>query len=171
MAQMFDRNELRRAALLLCCLVAVHVGADEGAKGKEPMQKTAAGEFEVTLKPHEASAQGQEATLGRMSIDKQFRGQLEGTSVGEMLMVRTAVDGSAGYVALERVNATLDGHRGTFLLQHSGIMDRGAAQLMISVVPDSGTGELAGLHGSMSIDIREGKHFYRFDYSLPGTQE
>ncbi len=103
-----------------------------------------------------------------MSADKQLNGALEGTSHGEMLTATTAVEGSAAYVALERVEATLAGRKGTFVLQHSAFMTRGAPHLTITVVPDSGTGELAGITGTMAIRIEEGgKHFYDFDYSLP----
>src|SRR5213075_2706416 len=97
---------------------------------------------------------------GRMSIDKQFHGDLFATSKGEMLMAGTAVKGSAGYVAIERVTGTLAGKTGTFVFQHSGTMDKGAPTLVVSVVPDSGTGELTGLRGSFSIEITGGKHMY-----------
>lgn len=128
---------------------------------------TASGTFEVTLTPQAMDdGGGVGATLGRMSIDKQFRGDLDGTSKGEMLTAGTSVEGSAGYVAIERVSGTLHGRRGTFALQHDGIMNRGAPQLTIGVVPDSGTGELAGLSGTMAIDIADGQHFYHFEYSL-----
>lgn len=127
----------------------------------------ASGPFEVKLTP-QATDEGAEGTpLGRMSIDKQFHGDLEGTSRGEMLSAMTPVQGSAGYVAIERVRGTLGGRTGTFVLQHTGVMDRGAQQLTITVVPDSGTGELTGLTGRMSIDVAGGKHAYRFEYTLP----
>ena len=136
---------------------------------KDMMNKTmtASGEFDVKMAPQPASDKGQEAALGRMSLDKQFRGDLVATSAGEMLMVRTPTDGSAGYVALERVTGKLAGRSGSFVLQHNGIMDRNTPSLTITVVPDSGTGELQGLKGSMTIDITGGKHFYRFQYELP----
>lgn len=108
-------------------------------------------------------------TVGRLSIDKQFHGDLEATSKGQMLAAATDVEGSAGYVALERVSGTLHGHSGTFALQHSGIMTRGAPQLTITVVPDSGSGQLVGLAGKMTIDIVDGKHFYDFEYTLDKT--
>jgi hypothetical protein len=101
-----------------------------------------------------------------MSIDKEFQGDLKGTSKGQMLGVRTAVPGSAGYVALERVVGTIGGRTGGFALQHTGTMTRGALQLTITVVPDSGSEQLAGLAGTMTIDIVEGKHFYKFEYTL-----
>jgi hypothetical protein len=101
-----------------------------------------------------------------MSIDKQFHGDLEATSRGEMLTAGTDVPGSAGYVAMERVTGRLHGRSGAFLLQHSGTMTRGAPQLAITVVPDSGTGELAGLGGRMAITITDGRHSYDFDYTL-----
>ncbi len=101
-----------------------------------------------------------------MSLAKRFHGDLEGTSVGEMLAAGTATKGSAGYVAIERVEGTLHERNGTFVLQHSGTMNRGAPTLSVTVVPDSGTEELAGLAGKLDIDIVEGKHFYTFDYAL-----
>ncbi len=106
-------------------------------------------------------------SIGRMSIDKQFSGDLEGTSKGQMLAAMTDVKESAGYVALERVDGKLAGRKGSFALQHSGIMDRGTPQLIITVVPDSGTGELVGIKGKMVINIVDGKHFYEFEYKLP----
>jgi hypothetical protein len=127
--------------------------------------KHARGTFEVKLAP-QADEQVGDPSVGRMSIEKQFQGDLEATSRGQMLAVMTEVKGSAGYVALERVSGTLAGQSGTFALQHSGTMTRGAGQLTITVVPDSGTGELAGLAGKMSIEIVEGKHFYEFEYTL-----
>ena len=104
--------------------------------------------------------------IGRMSIDKQFRGDLEAVSKGEMLSASTEIEGSAGYVAMERVSGTLHGRRGTFVLQHSGTMNRGEPHLTISVVPDSGAGELVGLTGSMTITIIDGKHSYDFEYKI-----
>ena len=101
-----------------------------------------------------------------MAIDKQFRGDLEGSSRGEMLTAGTAVKGSAGYVAIERVTGTLHGRSGSFVLQHNGIMARGAPQLTITVVPDSGTGDLTGLAGQMTVEIDEGAHSYGFEYTL-----
>ena len=126
------------------------------------------GTFDVKLKPQPAEA-GADASLSRMTIDKEFHGDLEGTSKGQMLAAATAVKDSAGYVAIELVTATLAGRSGSFVLQHSGTMNRGASHLSITVVPDSGTGALAGLTGTMAITITAGKHFYDFDYALPAT--
>ena len=109
------------------------------------------------------------STLGRMALDKTYAGDLAGTGKGAMLSALTSVQGSAGYVALERVSGTLHGRRGSFVLQHDGLMTRGARQLSIVVVPDSGSGELAGLAGRMDIQIADGKHYYTFDYELPGV--
>jgi hypothetical protein len=127
----------------------------------------AKGTFEVTLKSVALADAEAGEKLGRMSINKQFAGDLVGTSTGEMLSARTDVKGSAGYVAIERVVGTLDGRKGSFVLQHSAVMDHGNPQSTIVVVPDSGTEELAGITGSFRIDIKEGKHFYEFDYTLP----
>jgi len=130
----------------------------------------AKGTFEVKLTPQKPdNTEAENAGVGRMSIDKKFSGDLEATSQGEMLAAMTAVKGSAGYVAIERVGGTLHGRNGTFVLQHSGTMTRGAPELSVTVVPDSGTEELAGLTGRMTIKIDAGKHFYEFDYALPET--
>jgi hypothetical protein len=126
------------------------------------------GEFEVNLQPLDSFVKGSMGiTLGRMSIDKTFRGDLVARSQGEMLSVMTEVNGSAGYVAIEQVNGTLQGKRGTFVLQHYGIMSHGENRLVLEVVPDSGTGQLVNLSGKMIIKIEDDKHFYEFDYSLP----
>ena len=130
------------------------------------MTTRATGTFDVKLNalvPYE-NAEG--AMLGRMSIDKQFHGDLDATSKGEMLTGGTGIKGSACYVAIERVSGTLTGRRGTFILQHNGTMARGAPQLTITVVPDSGTGQLVGLAGRMGITIADGKHSYDFEYTL-----
>jgi hypothetical protein len=134
------------------------------------MTTRASGTFEVKLSP-QAPDEGESGVgIGRMLIDKRFGGDLEGTSKGQMLAAGTAVQGSAGYVALEQVTGTLAGRSGTFVLQHSGTMTRGAPQLSVSVVPDSGTGGLEGLSGAMRIIIDEGRHSYEFDYSLGDAQ-
>jgi len=137
-------------------------------KGKKAIM-TASGTFEVKMTPQSPDNNSGTATVGRYSLDKTFSGDLEGTSKGEMLAVSTAVEGSAGYVAMEHVAGTLKGQTGGFALQHTGTMNRGAPQLSVTVVPDSGTGQLAGLTGKMEIKIAEGKHFYEFDYSLVET--
>ncbi len=129
------------------------------------MSQIAEGAFDVKMVPQSADPAGGES-IGRMLLDKRFHGALDATSKGQMLAMRTAVEGSAGYVAMEVVTGKLDGRQGRFVLQHSGTMNRGAPMLTLTVVPDSGTGELAGLSGSMAIVITEGKHSYRFDYSL-----
>ena len=130
------------------------------------MTTRATGTFEVKLTPQPADDYADGAMLGRLTIDKQFHGDLEGTSRGQMLSGMTGTKGSAGYVAIERVTGTLAGRRGTFVLQHSGTMSRGAQQLTITVVPDSATDELTGLTGTMAIIIEAGKHSYEFDYEL-----
>ncbi len=126
----------------------------------------ARGTFEVKLAPQPPADAAESDLVGRMSIAKTFQGDLEATSVGAMMATRTPVKGSAGYVAIERVTGVLAGRNGTFVLQHSGIMDRGNGSLTITVVPDSGTGDLAGLRGTMSIEIADGKHSYVFEYVI-----
>src|SRR5262245_22998815 len=130
------------------------------------MTTQAHGTFEVTLTPQPPDDNSGDSGLSRLSIDKQFHGDLDATSKGTMLAAGTATEGSAGYVAIERVSGTLQGRSGSFLLQHSGLMARGAPQLTITVVPDSGTNQLVGLAGTMAIDIVDGKHFYDFAYTL-----
>lgn len=130
------------------------------------MTVTASGPFEVKLAPL-PTHHGQDDLLGRLSLDKTFAGDLVATSTGEMLSAMTAVEGSAGYVAIERVSGTLAGREGSFVLQHSGTMDRGGQTLSISVVPDSGTGGLTGLTGRMTIAVAAGKHSYELLYTLP----
>jgi hypothetical protein len=130
------------------------------------MTNRAGGTFEVKLSPQAPDEGEPGGGIGRMLIDKRFAGDLEGTSKGQMLAAMTGVEGSAGYVAMEQVTGTLAGRGGTFVLQHSGTMTRGAPQLTVSVVPDSGTGELEGLTGRMQIIVEEGRHSYVFDYTL-----
>lgn len=133
----------------------------------------ATGTFDVKMTPqaNDDKDKTEGSPLGRMSIDKTFHGDLEGTSKGEMLTAGTAVKGSAGYVAVERVTGTLKGSKGTFALQHTGTMNRGTPSLSITVVPDSGTGQLTGLTGSLKIIIADGKHSYEFDYALPAAPQ
>ncbi|SRR6266700_3671858 len=133
----------------------------------EATVKHATGPFDVKLNPQTDDKVG-DPSLGRMSIDKQYHGDLEATSKGQMLTAMSAdVKGSGVYVAVERVNGTLHGRTGTFALHHTGIMTRGVPQLTITVVPDSGTGQLVGLTGKMDIQIVDGKHSYDFEYMLP----
>jgi hypothetical protein len=132
----------------------------------EPIMNKAAGTFDVKINPlipYNASA---DAKLARMSIDKQFHGDLEASSQGEMLSAGTDTKGSAGYVAIERVTGALDGRSGGFVLQHNATMTRGTPYLNIVVVPDSGTGDLVGISGTMHINIDKGKHSYEFEYGF-----
>jgi hypothetical protein len=126
----------------------------------------AKGDFVVTLTPQSTDEITGASTVARLAIDKQFTGDLIGVSKGEMLSAGTPVKGSAGYVAIERVTGALHGRAGTFVLQHSGTMTRGSPQLTVSVVPDSGSGELTGLTGTMRIIIEGKRHSYEFDYAF-----
>ena len=130
------------------------------------MATHASGTFEVKLNAQPPVENVGDPSVGRLSIDKRFHGDLDAISKGEMLAAGTDVKGSAGYVAIERVTGALHGRNGSFALQHCGVMTRGAPQLSITVVPDSGTGQLIGLAGKMAINIVEGKHFYDFEYTL-----
>jgi len=126
----------------------------------------ASGPFEVSLKPLPMDNEPGNEMLGRMAIDKQFSGDLEGNSKGQMLTGGTAIKTSAGYVAIELVTGTLKGRKGSFILQHTGVMNRGSPSLVITVVPDSGTGQLEGIRGTMAIKIEGGKHSYELNYTL-----
>jgi hypothetical protein len=137
------------------------------ATGTARMNAIAKGTFNVSLKPQPISDVASRAEIGRMSIDKQFFGDLVGTSKGEMFSAMGTVKGSAGYVAIERVSGTIGGRTGTFVLQHSGTMNRGAPTLTVAVVPDSGTEGFSGMSGNLTIDIVGGNHFYTLNYSLP----
>jgi hypothetical protein len=127
----------------------------------------ALGSFEVTLQPLPNAEVSVDPMFGRMLLLKKFSGDLSAAARGQMLSAGTNTKGSAGYVAIDQVTGELNGRRGSFVLQHSGSMNRGVPTLSIMVVPDSGTGELAGLTGTLSINIIDGKHFYDFIYSLP----
>jgi Protein of unknown function (DUF3224) len=129
--------------------------------------KRATGSFEVTLQPLSNAEVTSEALFGRLLLTKKFSGDLAGSACGQMLSAGTITKGSAGYVAIDQVTGELDGRKGSFVLQHSGSMNRGVPTLSIMVVPDSGTDELTGLTGTLSINIIDGRHFYDFLYSIP----
>lgn len=131
------------------------------------MSAIAKGSFTVKMEPAGEPSAADGVTLGRMSLDKRFEGDLVGTGKGEMLTALTPTKGSAGYVAVERVTGQLHGRAGSFVFQHTGTMDRGAQSLSITVVPDSGTGDLAGISGTFSLTIVDGRHLYEFAYELP----
>jgi hypothetical protein len=131
------------------------------------MKQQVTGPFDVTMTPQSGDASAGGDTIGRMLLSKEYHGSLDATGKGQMLATRNLAVESGGYVALEWVVGKLDGRSGSFVLQHSGVMNRGARALTLNVVPDSGTGELVGIAGSMEIIIAEGKHSYRFAYTLP----
>ena len=123
----------------------------------------AAGEFEVKMQPVSAA----DESVMRMSLDKQFSGDLEASSVGQMMAGGNEANGARVYVALETVTGTLHGKSGSFVLAHRGTMTKDTQALSVIIVPETGTGELAGITGELGIDIRDGKHFYWLDYTLP----
>lgn len=129
-------------------------------------QMQAKGTFDITMTPQTPAEGIAAAKLGRMTLDKRYQGDLEATSLGEMLAAGTAVDGSAGYVAMELVQGRLQGREGSFVLLHRGLMDRGKPDLQVQVVPDSGTGDLVGISGTLTIGIEQGRHHYSLDYRL-----
>jgi hypothetical protein len=167
-------TNIRAIAGIFLCIALTSPGT---AQNQSPARPTAAKENPVTthalgtfdVKATPAPPDGLDAELTRLTLEKHFHGDLEGTSKATMLAASTSVKGSAGYVAMEKVTGTLKGHSGTFILQHSGTMTRGEPQLKVSVVPDSGTGQLAGLSGTMDIKIANGKHSYDFEYTLAAT--
>lgn len=169
--RLLPRSVALAALVLSLCLAAFAVPPGVRSIPKSDSKETAMtqharGTFEVNVSQQAPEEKVGDPTVGRMALDKQFHGDLEASSKGQMLAVGTDVKGSAGYVAMERVTGTLKGRTGSFALQHSGTMTRGTPSLTITVVPDSGTGELAGIAGSMSIVITDGKHSYDFEYTL-----
>jgi hypothetical protein len=170
------------AAIVAGLVLAAHSAAAQTAPGpntpptttskaptaRSTMSATIKGPFEVKMTPQGTATD----PVGRFTLDKAYHGDLEATALGEMLAFGTEVKGSAGYVAIEKVTGTLTGRSGTFALQHWGVMDKGTPELRIMVVPDSGTGDLTGLTGTMTIDIQPGgKHFYGFTYTLPPSMK
>lgn len=165
---------LMDAVLCLLLCVAFRGSAQNGqatvdrAEGMK-MKVRISGKFDAKLTPQAPHGDGADGGLGSMLIEKKFHGDLEAVSKGQMISEVTSTKGSAGYVAMERVDGTLQGRKGMFVLQHSGTMNRGKSQLTVTVVPDSGTEQLKGLAGSMSIRIEGGTHFYDFEYTIsPG---
>src|SRR5579859_1279600 len=128
--------------------------------------QSASGTFEVKTIPQAAEEAAGGEAIGRLLLDKQFSGDLAAKSVGTMLGARSAVQGSAGYVAIEQLTGTLHGRAGSFLLQHFGLMNRGALEQRVEIIPDSGTQELSGIRGAMTIRIEGGTHHYQLDYEL-----
>jgi hypothetical protein len=168
-----------RVDVVVLAVVALSLAAAAPARDApavpSPVQESAvltlraSGSFEVKLAPQAPDGKHEGTTLGRMSLEKQYHGDLEATARGEMLTAMTGVKGSGSYVAIERVKGALHGRSGSFVLQHIGTMTRGEPQLSISVVPDSGAGRLVGIAGRMTITIAEGKHSYQLTYTLPET--
>ena len=141
--------------------VILTIGTGHALEAKSTMT-SANGQFEVTLTPQEDASH----LTGRMTIDKSFKGDLEGTSTGQMLSWRGQETGTAGYVAIEKVTGKLAGRNGSFVLQHNGTMTPTEQSLTVSIIPGSGTEELTGITGQMSIDIKDGQHFYELTYSF-----
>ena len=159
------RNVLIGAALGV--IGAMSWAQSTPSPGKSQVNHLANGTFVVKVLPMAFEGQQEGSKLGRMSIDKQIVGDLVASTKGQMLSAMSEVKGSAGYVAIEYVEGSLHGRKGSFVLQHTGTMNRGIPSLSVTVVPDSGTGELSGLGGDFKIIIAEGKHSYEFNYTLP----
>ena len=160
------KNKIR-AALLFLLLVSLLRIAGAGQQKEPPMTHHATGTFEVKVAPIDPAFKFDDNPIGRFSLDKQFHGDLDAVSQGEMLSGGNPAKGFGGYVALERVSGTLHGLTGTFLLMHNGTMQNGAYHMNVIVVPGSGTGQLTGIDGAMQIIIKDGKHSYDFTYTLP----
>jgi hypothetical protein len=153
-------------AYIIGLVIVVSAISAQAQKGSAVV-KHAAGEFDVKITPQKDEGIG-DPTIGRMSVAKQFRGDLEGASGAQMLTgMAEAVKDSGTYVAIERIRGTLQGRKGSFAVWHAGTMDRGKQSLIITIIPDTGTEELTGITGTMTIDIKDGKHFYGIDYALP----
>lgn len=168
---MKKRSRIRAGLFLFLGLCTCAHAQTKSALQKTDERKTtgaihATGAFDVKLTPHRQDGAPGDSSLGSMLIAKQYHGDIEAIGKGQMLTAMTPIKGSAGYVAIERVTGTLHGRRGAFVLQHNGTMTRGAQQLSITVVPDSGTEQLVGLAWKLTIKISEGKHFYDFEYTL-----
>jgi hypothetical protein len=155
----------------ICLAVSISVLAQsptsQSIEKRPVMAQHAEGTFDVKTTPLPTDDATGSTRIGRFGLDKQFHGDLEASSKGEMLGAGNPASGTAGYVAIEDVTGTLSGRSGSFALQHSGTMHQGKFNLAVEVVPGSGTGELAGISGTMSITIADGKHSYKFDYTLP----
>ena len=152
---------------LALCVAGGSIQATASGQKGTAMTRHASGEFEVKITPQKDEGIG-DPTIGRMSVVKAYHGDLEGSGLAQMLAGMAAdVKDSGAYVAIERVRGTLHGKKGSFAVHHRGVMTRGAQDLVIVVIPDTGTEELKGITGTMTIDIRDGKHFYGFDYTLP----
>jgi hypothetical protein len=157
--------KLRTTSLSLMIMFSIAAYAGTTTKGV-PVTTHAKGTFDVKVTPQGDPDQAEGSTLGRMALDKQFHGDLEGTGKGQMLTAGSE-SGSAVYVAIERVTCTLQGKKGSFVLVHRGAMTKESQELIITVMPDSGSGELKGIAGKLAIEITGGKHFYDFEYTLP----
>jgi len=142
----------------------IRVTKNSPNQGPIAMTNHATGTFEVKLTPQDDKSE--DKLLGRMSLTKQWHGEIEGSSTGQMLTGGDVNTGSAGYVAMEKFTGTVKGRKGTFILQHSATMTKGKGDLLITVVPDSGTDDLRGIRGKLTIKIENGKHFYDLEYGL-----
>lgn len=160
-------------AACLCLLIGLSLSvysqtkSPKGAPKGKPMKTQAKGTFDVKVIPVPPDEKAQETGIGRFLLDKQFHGDLEASSKGEMIASGSPASGSGGYVAMEKVSGILNGRKGSFMLQHNGTMQGGAAEMNVVVIPGSGTEELAGIEGKLTIIIADGKHSYEFEYTLP----
>jgi hypothetical protein len=159
----YDFTGLEGTMKQIVILFALTLAGLTGKLTTKEATMIAQGTFEVKVTPQQAQ-DGE--PFGRLLLDKQFHGDLDATSKGQMLAAETAVKDSGGYVAFELVRGVLNGKRGSFILQHKGTMARGVYSIEVTVVPDSGTDELSGITGTMFIIIEGNKHSYKFEYSF-----
>jgi uncharacterized protein DUF3224 len=161
------------ATLVLCSgLVLLAQAPPSTLLRKAPvMTRRAEGTFDVKTTPLAADDATMGTLIGRYSLVKQYHGDLQATSKGEMISAGEPSSGNAGYVAIEQVTGTLSGHSGSFALQHIGVMEGGSYKLSVAVVPGSGTAQLTGLAGTLTITIAAGKHSYSFEYTLPAPAQ
>jgi hypothetical protein len=161
---------VKASAAICICILAALAANTQAQQTPSPQETvinhTAKGSFDVKATPMENAPA--DSPFSRRILDKQYHGDLEGSAKGEMLAWGTGAKGSTGvYIALEQVTGTLQGHKGSFVLEHSGTMLKGAPQLEVKVVPGSGTDQLTGISGTMNIIIApDGKHSYEFNYTL-----
>jgi hypothetical protein len=159
------RNHVRIALIALALVTSIAAIQAQSNSKEAARTMHAKGPFDVKVTPQDESTG--DPLLNRMTLDKQYHGDLDATGKGQMLTAGTEVKGSGAYVAIEKVTGTLKGRRGSFVLQHTGTMTQNTPQLTIVVVPDSGTAELKGISGKMAINIADGKHSYDLEYTLP----
>jgi hypothetical protein len=163
-------NNMPQFRTLILALGCIYLSLAPAVAAEPTTSGHATGTFDVTMSPETVSGKTPDPDMGQMGMHKAWQGDLDGTSTGTMIGAGSPARGSAGYVAMEKFTGTLAGRMGSFILQHSGTMANDKLQMTIAVVPSTGTGQLEGISGTMTIRTNNGAHFYDFDYSLPAAQ-